>query len=273
MKSNPVLASFLLAGLAPLGAAVLPYTNDFSGAGSNTALTELNDAHWALNNGAYRYTNSSTVSPPAAGVASVSITDVAGNAFTMETQFTVSSIGTVNSNGQRVGFGLLGASTGFGGSNSGSSFYLADFLYANPSAPGALRILALGNTADMSGVDATVDANPGDATLALLLGTTYTLRLTGSYSGSVLNMTLGLFDAAGATQIGNLATASDSSPLTGTNFGFRNRTGLSGGTAIIDFDNFGVTATAIPEPSSALPMGCLALFGAAGLRRKLHRSS
>jgi hypothetical protein len=128
----------------------------------------------------------------------------------------------------------------------------------------------------MTRADAIVDANTSsvDASkLAVVLGTTYTLRLSATYSGSALHMTLGLFDATGTTQIGSSATASDTSLLSGTNFGFRNRIGLSGGAATIDFDNFSVTSTAIPEPSSALPMGCLALFGAVGLRRKLHRRS
>lgn len=270
MKYLPVSLVVLFAGLKPLAGAVLPYSNDFGGTGSNTALTEFTDAQWALSNGAYRNTFTSTT--VAASVASVAITDLAGRAFEMETQFTVVSTGGLNNNGQMVGFGFLGASPGFGGTNASSAFYLADFQYAHTTGPGTLRILAVPNVAndpDMTRVDAVVDANATSSTLAVELNTTYTLRLTGSYSGSVLNMSLGLFNAAGTTQIGASATASDKTPLTGTHFGFRNRFGLSGGSASIDLDNLSITA--IPEPSSALPLGFLALLGSLAMRRKPTR--
>lgn len=262
-----VPTSLILCTLAAsLAAATAPYSNDFSGIGANTALTELTDSIWAINSGAYRYTFTSTT--VAYDAASTTITNLAGMDFTMEAQFTVSSTGTVNANSQTLGFGLFGATSGFGGAGS-SAYYLADWQYTNTASPGKLRILALGDTSGFSAVDSSVDDNAGSATLAVNLGTTYTLRLQGSYSSTVLNMTLGLYDATGTTQIGSSATAIDTSPLTGTNFGLRNRTGLSGGSAIIDFDNLSVTA--IPEPSAALPMGALALFGCALTRRKTHR--
>ena len=53
-------------------------------------------------------------------------------------------------------------------------------------------------------------------------GATYELRLAGTYVSGTLNMTLSLFDGLGL-QVGSSATASDTSPLTGDFFGYRNR--------------------------------------------------
>ena len=261
------LAGALLTSLHGLSAAVIPYTNDFSGTGSNTAFTSENtDAEWTVTGGAYvfNYTNT-TITP---STASISLTNASNIAFTMETQFTVSSVGSVNSNGATLGFGLFGANTTFSGSAS-SAYYLADWQVANSGTPGNLRIVALGDTTGFTNTPTSVDANAGSSTLAVTLGTTYTLRLVGTYSGSTLNMTLGVYDATGTTQIGSSAIASDTSPLTGTNFGFRNRVGLGGGTFTANFDNFAV----VPEPGSAalLLLGCSAVTALA-LKRRARRS-
>lgn len=270
MKTSiPLLAVPLLAGALQLGAASIPYTNDFSGTGSNTAFTnETTDAQWELNGGAYRNTipNSSvTVSS-----ASTSITGVAGNAFTMETQFTISSFGNFNSNGGTLGFGVLSLSATFAGTNTASSYYLVDWLYGKDTSPdvGRLRILALGDTTGFTATNSVADHN-ADANHAATLGTTYTLRLEGTYAeNGTLSMTLGLFDATGTTQIGTSATATDLTPLTGEYFGYRNRIGLGGGTSLIDFDNFSLTSSTIPEPSAFALLGGLGAFGLAATRRR-----
>lgn len=271
MKQVILLSALLFAGACPLAAAVFPYSNDFSGSGANTAFTtETTNAEWAVTGGVYQYTYTNTTLT--ASSASLPVTGVAGLNFTMETQFNVSSTGTINST-QTIGFGLFGSDAAFSGSSTGTSYYLADFLYANtPSAPGNLRIIALGDTAGVTNTPVSVDDNPSTSNLAVVLGTTYTLRLTGTYSGSTLNMTLGVFDAAGTTQIGTSATATDTSVLAGTNFGYRNRTSIGGGTVSVAFDNFSLTAAAIPEPGSAVAFGCVALLAAVGLRRVGRRS-
>lgn len=251
MKVFRLLPAVLLAGLCSSGAAVIPYTNNFSGTGTNVALTESPDADWTVSGGSYVFSSTSTAIAPS--VASISLINAAGVNFTMETQFTVSSIGSVNSNGQTLGFGVLGATSGFGGA-SGSSYYLADWQVANTSSPGNLRILALGDTTGFTNTSVSVDANLGASNLAINLDTTYTLRLTGVYVGGTLNLTLGVYDSTGTTQIGTSATASDTSPLTGTNFGYRNRIGIGGGTFNASFDNLSV----VPEPTA---VGLLAVGG------------
>jgi hypothetical protein len=267
MKQITVFSVLLFAGIQQLQAAMLPYTNDFSGSGSNAAFTsETTSAEWTVSGGVYQYSYTNTSITPSR--ASVQLTNAAGVNFTMQTQFSVSSIGSVNSNGQTLGFGLFGSEATFAGSNSSSAYYLADFQYANSITPGALRILSLGNTTGFTGTATSVDANAGVSTLAVELNTTYTLKLIGTYAGSTLNMTLGLFDSTGTTQIGTSATATDTSVLTGINFGYRNRTGLGGGTASVAFDNFSVAP--IPEPTSALIVGCASVVVAFVARRKLR---
>jgi hypothetical protein len=253
MKAIRLLPALLLTGLCSSGAAVIPYTNDFSGTGTNTAFpTEINDPEWAVTGGSYVFTSINTTT--VATVASIPITGSAGVPFTMETQFTVTSAGSPNSNGITLGFGVLGASSGFSGSAPSSAYYLADWQVANSASPGNLRILALGDATGFTNTPVTVDNNVSSPTLAVNLGTTYTLRLEGVYVGSTLNLTLGIYDSTGTTQIGSSATASDTSPLTGTNFGYRNRVGIGGGTFSTNFDNFSV----VPEPTAA---GLLALGG------------
>jgi hypothetical protein len=243
-------------------AAVIPYTNDFSGAGNNTAFPNSGGAgsSWALSGGALVNTSSGTTT---ASTSSIQLTNLDSKDFTITTQFTVTSGATVPgqpSEGNSVGFGAFGATAHFAGSGVSTAYYLADFTVASTNNEGNLRILSLGNTAGFSSINGLADANPGTSGIAIDLNTTYTLKLTGVYSSGTLNMTFSLFDASGLNQIGTSATASDSSPLTGTYFGYRDRTITAQTT---NFDNYSV----IPEPGvTGLLLGGFGL--AIALRRK-----
>ncbi len=227
------------------------------------------------NGGVYKNTYGQTNSTPTTN--SISVTGVAGNSFTLETQFTVQQIGTLNTNGTTLGFGLFASSAAFS-TTSGNSLYLADFSFANATSSstdvGRLRILAQGDTSGFTGntlaTNGLADANSTFNYLAIEAGTTYTLRLQGSIIGSTLNMTLGLFDATGTTQIGTSATASDTSPLAGEFFGYRNRISQGGSSTIIDFDNYSVTS-AIPEPATYALLGGVAALGLALAQRRKCR--
>lgn len=264
-------STLLIASSLALGAvsARADTFNDFSGTGANTAFTtETTNAEWALNSGAYRNTFSNTAITPSS--ASVPTTGVAGNSFTLESQFTVQQTGTINNNGATLGFGFFASSSTF--STTANSYYLADLVYGHSSGTdvGRLRIVALGDTSGFTGntvaTNGLADADVS-STSAITVGTTYTLRLQGTYAGNgTLSMTFGLFDAAGTTQIGTSASAIDLTPLAGTHFGYRNRIGLGGGTSIIDFDNFAVST--IPEPSAFAAFGGLAALGFALQRRR-----
>ena len=245
-RSFFLATTLVVAGFHSVGAAVIAYTNDFSGTGSNTDLpNEATPADWTITGGVYQFSTSNTTT--VASPTSIPITNATGVGFTMQTQFTVTSAGNVNANGITLGFGLFGGNMTFTGDTVPNAYYLADWQVANTSSPGNLRIFALGDTSGFTNTAVSVDDNALSSTLALNVGTTYTLKLVGTYVGSTLNMTLGVFDSTGTTQIGSSATASDTSPLTGTNFGYRNRVGIGGPSAFsANFDNFSI----VPEPGS-----------------------
>lgn len=266
MKTHISLLTLpLFVGGLQLAAATIPYTNDFSGTGANTAFTsEATDAEWALSGGAYRNTYSNSVITPS--TASVSIANLSGGDFVLESQFTIQQFGTANGNGATIGFGALASSATF--STTSNSYYLVDFKIEGSSGVGGLRILAQGDSATgFTTTAGTADDNASSG-LAVTAGTTYTLRLAGTYNAGALNMTFGLFNAAGTAQIGTSATATDLTPLTGTNFGFRNRIGIGGGVSIIDFDNFSLTTAAIPEPSAFALLGGLVALGLTTAKRR-----
>lgn len=274
MKLQSLLTSIALASLCPLGAATIPYTNDFSGVGDNTAFpAENTGAEWTVTSGSYQWNYSNTVGGGSPSTASLPITNANGSSFIMETQFTLSSIGNLQSTAQTLGFGLFGADSAFSGSGAsgGNAYYLADYSYANGnsgSSEGTLRILRLGDSGSSLSVTSTglADDNSGSSILAVNLDTTYTLRFEGTIAGSTLNMTLSLYDATGTSQIGTSAIVSDTAPLSGENFGYRNRSPLAGGSTTINFDNFEMTN--IPEPGTyALLIGS-ALGALAFVRRR-----
>lgn len=255
MRVYQVLSvGLLLAVAAQLDAAIVPYSNDFSGTGSNTAFPQQSPANWALSGGTYNLSLPTGLQGPAVATIPIDNAPTTGS-FTVETQFNVSAVNSIKGL-CTLGFGLFGDTSGFA---SGAD-YLATFGFANNTTPlGALSISAQNHSGVTSTpVNVTVSGHPGN--IAVPLNTTYTLRLVGTYTGGTLNMTLGLFDAAGTTQIGSSATASDSSPLTGTYFGYRNRPYTQGST-VIAFDNFAIT----PEPATLSLVG-LGLLGL--LRRK-----
>ena len=270
LRPIPTLAALVLP--VALHAAVIPYDNDFSGTGSNTALPNTSGS-WSLSGG--KYSNSMGSGTNLTSTASINFTNADNTSFTLSTQFSITSLATLPSNQSfTVGLGAFESSSGFS-TATGQSFYLADFAYtgqgtANP-ARGTLRLLSLG--------DANPDFTPGSASaieggssapLAISLDTVYTLRLTGTLGvGGALTFTLGLYDSTGVTQIGASATASDLTPLTGDYFGFRNRDSgnVTTGTTTIAFENFSMNT--VPEPSSGLllSVGLVAL----GARRRSAR--
>lgn len=255
MKS--IIPTLLALTFSPVAfAATFPYENNFSGTGANTAFTvETTNPQWTVSGGSY--VNSFSTTGTTNSTASISVTGVPGNSFTISTQFTVTAAsiasGSTDTHYSTVGFGFLASSTDF--SSTSNTYYLADFAYASASASspnlGTLRILSPGSgNTDVSSANASAIAVGAASRFAIVVNTTYTLKLTGSYSSEgVLAMTFGLFDAEGTTSIGGTATATDATPLTGTNFGYRNRIAApSSSSTTIAFDNFSVVA--IPEPSS-----------------------
>jgi hypothetical protein len=204
-----------------------------------------------------------------ASSASIPVAGIAGTNFTITTQFTVASASTapVNTGVNTIGFGALGGNATFSGDTAPNAYYLADYSYtggptATPGDIGRLRILSLGDTSGFTATNSLNNLDGATTGFAIQKDVTYTLKLTGTYTGSTLNLALGLFDAAGTTQIGTSATAIDTSPLVGSNFGYRERTGTTT-TLDVSYDNFSV----VPEPSAALLAGVTGL-GLIGIRRR-----
>ena len=266
MNLKSLAAAVFLAAPTCLFGATAPYSNDFSGTGSNTAFTYAPSSsasptmYYSVTSGVNRltYTNSSAVG----AATSLSLTNMGTQNFSFTTQVSISSFGTQNTNGTSVGFGLFGLDNAFTGSLTSNAYYLVDWNVANSGGTtGTLRILALGDTTGFTATNGAADVDPS-AGLAAVLNTVYTMKVTGTYTGSTLNMTMKLYDSTGTTQIGTTATASDTTPLTGTNFGYRSRAGIGGGTFTANYDNF---AVAVPEPAS---LSILAGAGLLAMRRR-----
>lgn len=170
--------------------------------------------------------------------ATQAIDDIGTSSFTLSTRFVIDEVaGTGNL--LTIGFGAFGSSSDFQSTN-GESFYVADWGVDTHGSQGQLRILALGDSSGF--VSSTGDSdgsNPNGSSVET--GKTYELRLVGEYFGDNLGLTLSLYDAEG-NQIGTSATATDSSPLDGQYFGYRNR--VAGADHMIDvsYEQFSLTA-------------------------------
>ena len=251
------------ASASPAVAATFPYTNDFSGVGANTDFPNEGGGTtpWNVSGGTYNVVDSN-ITGQVNTTASIPVTGRptgAGQAFVQSTQFTVNNF-TGTPNFMTFGFATLSSVAAPYGS---SNYYLSDLSFADDTVElGRLRILTQGTAnADF------VQGSNNDAVdpTALVVGTTYTLRLTGTYNGTGgLSMTLQLLDATGTTQIGSSVSASDPTPWAGDNFGYRNA-GARVGTAMmsynVSFDNFQV----VPEPGTA---AALAVACGAFVRRR-----
>jgi hypothetical protein len=166
------------------------------------------------------------------------IADVDASDFVLSTQLVLhSASGTGNQ--VTVGIGALGSSSGFL-SADGQAFYLADWGVNEHSGQGRLRILALGDDSDFTATEGDSDGTNSNGS-SVDFGQTYELRLVGTYAGETLNLTFSVFDAEG-DQIGNSATAVDSSPLAGTYFGYRNRIAGADHQLEVSYDHFRLAA-------------------------------
>lgn len=258
LRSLAITVALSLAAASAAQAVTIAYYNDFSGTGGNTEFpTESTPAQWTVVGGNY---NNTVNANNTTSFAVIDVTNAQGANFVLETRFNVNAA-AISGGTSTLGFAAFGDTTTL------TNFYLADFTFIGTTNEGRLRILNQGSdTAGFTEVSAGVaDANAA-ANLAVVLDTTYTLRLTGTYTGTQLNLSLGLFDAAGLNQIGTSATSTDTTPLTGQYFGIRNRTGSTAATYNIDFEDFSI----VPEPGVATLAGG-ALAAMALLRRRRAR--
>lgn len=215
----------------------LPYANEFLS--DDGQFTETSDAQWNEVAGAYQ--NSITNANPSA--ATVVVTRGATENFVMQSRFNVSTMTASVS----FGFAALGTGAATTGAAAGVNFYLADV-----GSTGTIRILRFDGTGNTSVVD---DAAATGGSLGPLLTTeTYDLTLTGTYTGSDLVLSFSVFDG---TNTRTVTSAPITTPLAGTNFGYRNRNNNTGG-YVVNSDFFSMS---VPEPSSVLLLGAATGFG------------
>ena len=223
----PVLA------VSSVKAATLAYSNDFLA--DDGEFTETTDAHWLETGGVYR--NTISLAEPSA--ATVQVTRPANENFVMQARFTINA--TTTGSSYSVGFAALGTTAATTGAVAGTDFYLADV-----GNTGTIRILRFNGTGNTSLV---ADTSATGSLLGNLVTTEiYDMTLTGTYTGSALVLAFTVFDG---TNTRTVTTSSQATPLTGSNFGFRDRNNTTG-IMVADIDSF---AMAVPEPSSALLIG------------------
>lgn len=264
----------------------VPFTNNFDGTGANVDFSNEivpGGSVWSLNGGTYRNTFTTTSALTSSAVTRV--TGVANSSFTLSTQFTISSVAAYGSGNQTfdVSIGAFGndvASTLGVATGTGANILAADWVAASGTTATALGELRLRSFIGTTATTLTtapankVDDNAGSTILAATLNTTYTLKLTALYTGTsnTYNLSFGLYDSAGTTQLGASSFASNfvatAEPTNGYFFGLRTRTAAfsPSSTYTTNFDNFSITA--IPEPSSFAALGGLVALGTAFCNRR-----
>lgn len=255
MKYHPsVLLGFCVVAATSAFAATVPYTDSFqssSTAGWTPGGSIAGSTTWEIANtggsNAYQATTGNTAGNFTSVVQLTNVNAALGN-FTMTSTFKVTD-GTV---AQFIGLAAFSNNITPGvGSN-----YLADI-----DAAGNMRILSQNDTSGFSST--TADFGP-----SLQLNTNYTMSLSGVYSGSTLNLT---FTVTNGT-LTQSVTATDLTPLTGQYFGYRLNNGTANDPMQVQFANFDVATSAIPEPATATALLGLGALGAVVVARRRRRT-
>lgn len=260
-----ILAIVVLAPTQSVLGATIPYVNNFDSTGLTNAAAQFS---LDSGNGIFNYVGApGTV----ASTASEPITGLGSQDFVVSSRLTLNS-NTGTGSQATIGFGAFGSSSTFA-STGGNSYYLADWgvtqLATAPNSWANLRILAQGDAAGFAGAAGDSDgADPNGS--SLVVGNAYEMRLTGTYLAGTLNMTLAIFDGVG-NQLGTAATATDTSPLVGQFFGYRDRTAGANHNISVGYDDFRVIA--VPESASwrLLIAGMLGCAASQAARRSTYQ--
>ena len=241
MKRFFLLAGLGLYSLQAHAAVTVGYTNDFTVSAADFSDPKA-PGQWALTSGTYVNTIAGNAGPSAS---TVEVTRGATENFSMSSTFKVTDISTSYS----FGFAALGNTSSTTGTTAGNKFYLADI-----GNLGTTRILAFDGTGNTSVAVG--------GTLAFDSAKTYTLTLTGTYTGASLVLALTVFDG---TSTVSATSASIAAPLAGNFFGYRNRNNNAASDVYaVAADDFKIL---VPEPSSLFLLGA-SLLGLAVKRRR-----
>jgi hypothetical protein len=234
-------------GLAAAATVTTPYFNDFSGSASDF----VTSGNWAVGSGVFTNTVATGGANGTATSASVSAPSLAGQSFTMSSNFTFGTTG--NTGTSTVGFGALGTTADFSAAGSATNIYML----ADISSIGGLRFVRIAAANTTYGSAKTWSGG------TLVNGVNYTMTLSGTYlSNGSMTLTLSLSNGTITDSISETIAAANI-PL-GNNFGLRDRANPAAGLNVA-FDNFSLAA--IPEPSSAL----LVVAGALGVMARRRR--
>lgn len=230
-------------GASSLSAVTLPYENDFTSDPSSdfTVASSSYSYDSELYGDVYRYrrgTNST-------GLALVNAPALSApqSGFTISTEI----IPQANTSGSSFGFALMS-------DEAESEYILADW-----SSENQMRLLDIG-------IDVGLNATGTSSTVSFVEGNSYTLSVSGEYTGNQLDLTFTVSDGSNTDEL--TATIVDASSLYGNDyFGYRSY-GSSTGT-INFYDDFSLAA--IPEPSAyAIAFG--AAVGAITLLRRRKKN-
>jgi hypothetical protein len=246
-------------------AATGPYVENFSQTGptpvdNSSASWVQTNGTWAIVDGKYNHVATSTGSGFTSSSSVNFGTTFNDLTFTMSVEVTLNDlVMSGSSSALRVGFAALGETSNL----TTGKLYYADYAIAVGSASvlGQVRIGEGG-----SGAEATVN---GSTALTPTEGHTYRMTLSGVAAGAGVTLTYTV------TDLNTSESASVSTTFTSLNtgnigsFGLRsNVAAVNGASLDVSFDNFSVSASPIPEPSSYAGIMGLVMVGFIALRRR-----
>jgi hypothetical protein len=236
------------------GAATIPFTDNFDadplGTSPPTGFTAGGATTYSVVQQSGADNAAQAASSANSGSIGVSLTNVTDNALTLSTDARLTALTSGTSPAANFGFGLFGQSANF----SANTEYRV--LFTTIGTNGTIGIVRNGTN---------VTGTTSGQAVPIAVGTDYTLTVTATpqANGSLA------FHATGTD--GTKTTIfdyTDPTPLTGTFFGYRTATNGAGTTETVQYDNFSVTGTPVPEPAG---LGLAALAGATALTRCRRR--
>ena len=267
---NTLMVVLLLGAGPACGAVIVPYAEDFnSGTAANfnpgASLGGSGGSNsWTLPGTTYQNTfiggtGTTTLAYSAIQATNLGGSPVSASDFTIATDFQITA--DLGSNNAQVGLAMLGNNNTFRSFTSDRYYYVT--FQVTGTSIGAMGIGQENGTGGLTPVSGMFDGT-------FALNTTYHMEVTGVYDSGMLTLSYSLDDPNDAFAPTVLSTGPFTPAFTGNWFGFRDRAGNGGAT--VNYDNFLLTNTVVPEPASgALILGSLA--AGLGLRARGRRTN
>jgi len=258
-------------GTARVYAASTILIQDTFADGGFTNGVDANDAAWASYGSATRTINSGALRVAAAGsdrgvIAGFSATTLAvGETLSLTFDFRYTVVPAAD-NSSALRFGLYNTATTAVDYNDDFGFRV-NTPYGGTSSPGIIRETGTSGAIG-AGSDSTSLTTPGTFS-TFSLGTSWN-TLTFSFTRTDATTLTFDFKVDNISLMTSAASNNSGSIFTFDEVAFVNRAGA----ATFELDNINVTLTTVPEPATtAIAIGCIALTGAIGLRRRKAQSA